>query len=335
MRITRAMLLKIADDTVKERVARENGLLAAYLCGSLLEGGEPLLGGTADIDLVFIYESREIEREIVRMTDEVHLDILHHPRTVYEPGRKLREENWLGHTVYNCKPMHDPDHFFDFVQAGARSMFDLPENIRARIEPLFQSARSSWMMMNGMGNEPGAHQVGTYLEALANIAQGIAGVTGTPLPERRFMLGLPARAEAIGETGLDIALGALFGAGQVEAEQIRDWMPFWMDTIMALSDQGSGRLHVNRRFYYQRAVDALLTEGHLPAALWPMLRTWTDAVGLLDTSTPQGAVWYEAMEQLDLCGADAFAQRLEALDALLDRIEEWFDDWKTGGGLEI
>ena len=54
MRINRQTLLRIANDTVAQRVRQERGILSAYLCGSLL-GDDYLLGGCTDIDLVFIH----------------------------------------------------------------------------------------------------------------------------------------------------------------------------------------------------------------------------------------------------------------------------------------
>ena len=53
MRITPELLFKIAEDTVAERTESNPAIIAAFLVGSVWDG-EPVLGGTADIDLVFI-----------------------------------------------------------------------------------------------------------------------------------------------------------------------------------------------------------------------------------------------------------------------------------------
>ena len=52
MRVTRESLLRIAKETVQERAYNDPDIVAAYLTGSLR--GEPMLGGTADIDIVFL-----------------------------------------------------------------------------------------------------------------------------------------------------------------------------------------------------------------------------------------------------------------------------------------
>ncbi len=51
MRINPEMLIKIAKDHVARRERKEKDLIAVYLTGSVTEG-EPLLGGTTDIDMV-------------------------------------------------------------------------------------------------------------------------------------------------------------------------------------------------------------------------------------------------------------------------------------------
>ncbi|HZW05247.1 MAG TPA: hypothetical protein VFF68_15045, partial [Anaerolineaceae bacterium] len=69
MRITRDHLLKIAREMAEQRARRNRGLVCIYLTGSLLTDA-PLLGGTADIDLILIHNSEPAyPREVVRITD--------------------------------------------------------------------------------------------------------------------------------------------------------------------------------------------------------------------------------------------------------------------------
>ena len=90
MRINRNMLLKLANDTVDRYVSSDRTLMAVYLQGSLL-GASPLIGNTADIDLFFIHNDEvKVERDIVRVSDEVHLDISHHSHSLYRQPRELR-----------------------------------------------------------------------------------------------------------------------------------------------------------------------------------------------------------------------------------------------------
>ena len=75
MRVTRDSLIRIAKETVQERAYNDPEIIAAYLTGSLLNT-EPMLGGTADIDLVFVYKNLPAKtREFVKLTPDFHLDI--------------------------------------------------------------------------------------------------------------------------------------------------------------------------------------------------------------------------------------------------------------------
>ena len=66
------------------------GLVAAYLTGSL-RSENPFLGNTTDIDIVFIHaEELSIRREVLPLTPEVHLDIVHNPRRDYKKPKELR-----------------------------------------------------------------------------------------------------------------------------------------------------------------------------------------------------------------------------------------------------
>ena len=155
MRITRETLLKLARDTVTQRARADRGIVSAYLHGSLLEE-EPLLGGTADIDLFIVHnDSSQVEREIVRITDEVILDITHHPRNVYRQTKELRLHPWLGPTIFGCKILYDPQHFMDFTQAGVRGQFNRADQVLGRARPQVEHARQMWMDFDTNPPAPG------------------------------------------------------------------------------------------------------------------------------------------------------------------------------------
>ncbi len=82
-----------------EKYARRRSAILAciYLTGSLLSGS-PLLGGTTDIDLVFVHTSTPAfpREEVVRLSDEVHLDIAHFSQTIFHQPRHLRVDPWVG-----------------------------------------------------------------------------------------------------------------------------------------------------------------------------------------------------------------------------------------------
>ena len=335
MRITPQLLLKNARETVERRVAQEPGLLAAYLCGSLLPGHDPVLGGAADIDLVFIYETTDRPREIVRLTNEVHLDIQHRSRAQYEPARDLREQAWLGHEATHAQVLYDNDHFFDFIQASARSLFDAPENAVKRATPFFERARATWFdFYTTPPASPFPPDIARSLSALDAVANGSASLPGPPLPVRRFLLDLPERLETLEQPDVALAIGGLLGVGEVNAAMLRDWLADWEAAFLAVEDDP--RLHAQRMHYYRDAITALLDDDNLPAALWPLLRTWTDAVSGEQAAGEHVQAWQAAAAQLRLLGESdgqqAFALRINGLDALLDRAEEFLEGWRGGLG---
>ena len=55
MRVTRESLIRIAKETAQERAFNDRDIIAAYLTGSLVSSEtDPMLGGTADIDIIFV-----------------------------------------------------------------------------------------------------------------------------------------------------------------------------------------------------------------------------------------------------------------------------------------
>lgn len=334
MRITRQTLLKIARDTVDRRKRTEWNLLAVYLHGSLL-GPEPVLGGTADIDLVFVHNGEPPRgREIEALTDEVHLDILHHDRDVYRQGRELRLHPWLGPTIYDCKILYDPQHFLDFLQAGVRGLYHHPENTLARAQQLAESARQTWFEFYRQEPEPGPQVVADYLGAVANAVNAIACLSGPPLPERRFLTLFPARARAVDRPGLYLGALGLLGATELSADDLRAWLPTWQAALEALDglDACPPALLPQRHLYYRQGMEALLASERPQDALWPLIHTWTAAACHLPGEAAPRDAWREVCQSLGLMGAE-FGTRVAALDVYLDTIEEALELWGKQQGV--
>jgi hypothetical protein len=332
MRINQSMLLKVANDTVRRYVDSDRTLLAVYLQGSLL-GDSPLIGNTGDIDLFFIHNQEVgIDREIIRVSDEVHLDIAHHSHMMYRQPRELRVHPWMGPTVYGCKIMHDPQHFVDFVQAGVRGQFSGVENVLSRIRRQVGHAREMWESFYGYTQPPSPQDASLYLHALEHAANAVAGMNGQMLTERRFLLEFPSRAEAVGKPGLYAGFLGLLGAAAVDAETVRTWMPDWKAAYNALpTTDAPTRLHPLRWYYYAQAVEAILNTQAPQNALWPLWRTWTHIICALPPDTPHHSNWQKAGERLGLLG-ESFAERIAGLDAYLDMVEELIDSWARENG---
>lgn len=334
MRITRDLLLKVVNDTIIQRTRVDRAILAAYLTGSLL-GENYMLGGAADVDLAFIHlDDPPVEREIVRLTDEVHLDISHYSQKMFRQPRTLRQHPWMGPTISGCKVVYDPQHFMDFTQASVRGQFDRSDNVLGRVRPQVEHARQMWLgFSNHLPSGADPEEVARFLRAVDHAANGLAGLSGPPLTERRFLLDFPARAEAIGHPNLQAALLGMVGAPYVEAARLRDWLADWQAAYDALPSMDTPpRLHPHRRAYYLLAIQSMLQGGQSHAALWPMLRTWTLAASRLPQDAPSRLAWQSACEQLGLLG-DRLPERIQALDAFLDMAEEAIEGWEQAAGV--
>ena len=327
MRITAQVLHQIARDYVAQQSRADRSLIAAYLQGSLL-GDSFLLGGATDIDLFFIHtDDIRVPREVIRMSDEVHLDIAHLLQATYRQTRRLRIHPWLGPGVFGCKILYDPQHFLDFTQASVRGQFDQADNVLQRARTLSGEARQIWFDFHLEVRQPTAEDLLTFLKAVKKAANAIASLSGPPLTERRLSLNFQKRAEMIGRPGLYAGLLGLLGAPAIDPEVLRSWLPAWQAAFGTLSPyQALTRLHPHRREYYLRAFEALLSSPHPLDALWPLLYTWTETAGLLPVDTPEWQSWQEAATQLGFTGPH-FSDRLAALDAYLDTVEEALEVW--------
>jgi hypothetical protein len=290
---------------------------------------DPLLGGVTDIDLFFVHSDPPAqEREIVRITDEVHYDVAHHSRNQYRQTREIRRQAWMGHCINGGKILYDPQHFLDFTQASVRGQFDRPDYVLARSRKLLEHARQLWLELQTVpATGAGSNELRNFLKAVELAANAVAGLNGSPLTERRFLQHFPVRAAAIKHPGLAAGLLGLLGGPQVNGETLRSWLPAWVEAYQALpTAEAPTRLHLHRTMYYQRGIEALLESAHPLDALWPLIHTWTLVVNSLTAGSDHTQGWLKAVEHLGLQGT-GFSQRTEALDAFMDTIEELLDAW--------
>jgi hypothetical protein len=239
---------------------------------------------------------------------------------------------WLGPILDGCKILYDPQHFLDFTQASVRGQFYRSDQVLGRVQPQVENARQIWLSFNSAPSRSDCELVLKYLRAVEQATNAVAGLSGKPLTERRFLLGFPKRAEAVGHPGLYPGLLGLLGGPRVDAPALRNWLPEWRQAIEALpGDNTPPRLSSPRIHYYLRAFEVIL-EGDQPLdVLWPLLHTWTDAISLLPGDAPAHEPWQKAVTELGLLG-DGLPDREAALDAYLDQVEELLEDWARENG---
>ncbi len=335
MRITRQSLIRVAKETAQERAYNNPDIVAAYLAGSLLRD-DPMLGGTTDIDLVFVHDQpQQHRREIIKLTPDFHIDIQRRSREEFKSPRELRGDPWLGHELYDPMLLFEREKFFEFVQASLRAGFEFegPPLVLQRSRALQSQARNVWLALSEGETKPAQQRIVEYFQAVYLAANSMVELNAAPIAERRLLLDYPDRIQPLEKPDLYGGLLGLLGASHVTAETIDQWIPEWEAAFSAASqvDGTDPRIHPARFNYYEKAIKSMLSGDTPIAALWPLIHTWVLAAASL--SGDQLKLWRTAFGDLELIGS-SFTQRLQDLDHFLDEIDIVLDAYAAAYGLE-
>src|SRR5689334_11893232 len=263
MRVTRESLIRIAKETTQQRAFTERDLIAAYLTGSLASAADSMLGGTADIDVIFVHaEEPKHRREFVKLTPDFHLDISHRAKAEFKRPRELRLDPWLGWEMYDPMLLYEREKFFEFVQAGLRAGFEFnaPAPALHRSRLLLSQARQTWRELLGIGDMVTPQDVLQYMKSLYHAVNAVAELSGPPLHERRLLLEFPSRAEAAQRPGMAAGLYGLLGASNLDSSTLNAWMPEWKLAFESASESSrvDPQIHLARMNYYEKAIEAML-----------------------------------------------------------------------------
>src|SRR6266498_774349 len=336
MRVTRESLIRIAKETAQERAFNDRTIIAAYLTGSLVSETDPLLGGTADIDIIFVHaDEPKQRREFVKLTPDFHLDISHRAKGEFKRPRELRLDPWLGWEMYDPMLLFECEKFFEFVQAGLRAGFEFnaPAPALQRSRTLLSHGRGIWRDLLSTGDPVTPKDLAQYMKSLFHGVNAVAELSGPPLYERRLMLEFLPRAETAQRPMLNAELVNLMGAAALDVSQANSWMPDWKLAFEAATEnsRGDARIHPARLNYYEKAIHAMLAGETPHAAIWPLLQTWSLAADVLPDHFVDA--WRSACEQLGFTSL-GFEERVERLDKFLDEVEALLDELAVQYGLE-
>jgi hypothetical protein len=335
VRITKELLISTAKDTVNRRAFDGVGdLVCAYITGSLTFD-DPLIGGTTDIDLIFVHSlETEQRREIIPISDDFHLDIGHIPQSYFSQPRELRKDAWLG--GYFCHypiVIEDNNHWFDYVRSGIFAHFFQPINIIQRVLPFAESARKGWM--NLKMNPPQNHHLSVqrYIQSIKDAANAIACLTTVPLTDRRFLIDFPEKAESVNMPGLSGGLADLILPPDPIDPEWEVWTDNWSAAFSAYQQIQKPSLSFApcRQYYYKNAI-LELSETNSQAALWILLRTWSIMASDLPVNSASQHGFNDLISQTML-DKENFEERMEGLDIFLDVVEETIEKWQSSAGL--
>jgi hypothetical protein len=329
LRITRRKLIELAREEAHKR-ASTGGILSAYLIGTVAHG-DPLLGETADIDMVFIHEEPpERTREIVRLSHQIHFDITHHHKSDYEKPNQLRVDPWLGPAL--CEPifLYDPKHFFEWAQAGARGQYYRADYTYARASAFLAQARQQASLL-----QISDRWIRTFLSAVLNAANSIASLHKFPVAGRRLTLALQHQSQSLEQAEVYGGFLKLIGADLIHDWSIVDLYQPWTQAFdIATNIDGDDLLANCRRDYYLKGFQALSDQGLQKAVLWPMLYTWERSIfslqGHSDSERHLNA-WREALERTGL-DVEQRARRESSLIEYIRFVEAQLDHWAEEHG---
>lgn len=329
MRITRDNLLKIARETADAYARHERDVVCIYLTGSLLQE-TPMIGGSADIDLVIVHSNDPIvEREVVPVNEDISLDIQHHSQARYQHPRELRLDAWVGSALNeNPQALFAIQHWFERTQAGAAAQFSQPENILGRAQPFATSARQTWMALKTGKIPTGLQFAQGYLSVLEQAGTAVACLTGAPLPERRFVLDLLERFDQLGQPDLMDGFVDLLMPENPGIEQMKAWLQDWDEAFSASAeDARPPKYHACRHNYYASAM-GVFAEDQTPASIWLLMNTWLEITQLSSLNDKSAGACLSACSALGYLPG-----RLDNLDAWLDSIDLLLEDWMRANGL--
>lgn len=329
MEFTPELLRQYAETLVAKRTREDYSVLAVYLTGSILNEQDPFLGGTTDIDLVFIHVGDpESPREFLPINDDVHYDFLHHPQRRYMDRLSLRVDPLMGPILSEAVSLYDPQHFIDLTQASVRGLYYQRENVIHRAHTLSKTARSKWFEFQPPPKTLGPSEILAYLGILESAANAIALLVGELLTERRFLINLEQLSSKIGKPGLYPGFLGMLGAPQINIDLLHTWMKDWEKSFKLISDKKTLPVVNPIRFnYYYKGFEHIMGSDQPVNILWSLLHNWTLMAGTLQESDKGFQIWEDAMHHLELLD-DGFAERLLALDAFLDQIENVINDWE-------
>jgi hypothetical protein len=333
MRITHDLLLNLARDFAAKAVKADRSITAAYLTGSLLTES-PLLGGTTDIDLVFIHDhAPPFPREIQRFTDEITLDLYHHDHSLYDQPRQLRADPTLGPSINSTRViLHDSQHWFEYTQAIITAQFDRPDHHAERVRKLFAEARAEWWRLENRDN-PSPKDLAVFLNSAEQATNALASISGLPLAERRFVLSLAERCQAVDSPHLALAFSTLLGFSAFDFSTLEEWIARW-ETAFSAGDNPPGvppAVHPYRKHYYLNAVKSCFEEGQLESCLWILLSTWTRLVSSIPSRFSASKEYPAFVAALGF-DKHTFNDKIAALDQYLDAIDERINTWSLDAG---
>jgi hypothetical protein len=219
---------------------------------------------------------------------------------------------------------------FEWAQASARGQFLRADHRAARAHAFLQRARRLQAALDL--ERP---WVSPLARAALSGANAIATLAGQPVAGRRQLALLEA---ASAESGCPEAFGGLMrllGAENIRPLDLPSWVSAWARAFDAGSPlSAEPDLLPERRGYYWLGFQAQIESASPTALLLTLLDTWERSLSTLETfgqAEEHRTAWEAARSGLGLKD-DSARRRLDELEAYLDHLESFVEDWSARFG---
>lgn len=330
MKYTKEYLLEAAQKFIHKKVEREPSISAVMLIGSL-RSYDHQIDHPIDVDLLVIQDGPVvIENELVRISDDHHLDIHYDDVSAYENPKLLRADGLRGWAVWNAEILYQRDRFFEFTQSTVRSQFDEPKNVVERMRYFCSRSRSFWLENSSM---PQRVSMDEYLNAVADAGNALACINREPLSIRTLLSDFfeITRSHNISEiNGKILACMSSELSTELVTKNISLWKDLFTEGVKYPADMIIHPLRVN---YFLSSIVSLASSSQPITSFWPFLFT----LGKMPIQFSENKKLIDRSKNLKTSfgfSPEGMNQKLDALDLLLEDIEGIVEQIQTDYSVE-
>lgn len=334
MKVTREKLIRLGENFLKQRSAKDRSIQCAYLTGSILDE-DPFIHETTDMDIIMVHSGEmQAYREIAPVSGDVTLDIYHYPTGYFSNTRNLRVDPWLGSSLcFDPIVLFGKGHWFEFILASTESTFFIPENVIERSKVFLTQAHKYYADMRRLaatGNE--VSYVFRYLLSIENAVNAVACLGNKPITMRRFIDDMKDRCDELENAVIPAQVYRMVQGGAMSSYETyaRAWK-FYLEYFSGYTRPDFFNEYSAARLPYYTDAAEYYWRTHLPSGIWVMLYSWTQVMNAMQIE--QNEYYHQLADDLQM-SPDYAERRLQDVDRLLDFCEDAIEKWSRAKGVD-
>lgn len=270
MKYTKEYLLEAAQNFVNKKIARDPAISAVLLIGSLRKI-DHFIDRPMDVDLLVLRDEKgDVDNELVRISDEHHLDVHYDDALAYDDPKMLRSDSVRGWALWDASVLYQREHFFEFTQSTVRSQFDEPRNVIDRMRYYIKPARELWLENSAT---PENVDMETYLSAIFAAGNALACIDREPLSIRSFLTDLFDVTKNLEIEDINSRFMNCLSS-DLSIDLIQSNFALWEELFMEGCKYPADDVITPLRLaYFRSSIDSELAGTQPIRALWPFLFT--------------------------------------------------------------